>query len=121
MNSVNVIHPPPMTLKKMGTFFDLPKYEENSMNKPYKFQFDSLMGDCGVEKKRVGADGGGGVRGQYVDDAYYQITDYLAETSLNNHLSYYDLDMDSNEYLAGDANLNANTSVGGNADGTLSL
>ncbi|KAI5964922.1 hypothetical protein CANMA_003432 [Candida margitis] len=64
------IHPPPLTLKKMGNFFDLPKYQEN--DKLYSFKFDTAE----YQAKRI-------------DDEYNLVTDLLEEKLMSNEINYY--------------------------------
>lgn len=64
------IHPPPLTLKKMGNFFDLPKYQEN--DKLYSFKFDTAE----YQAKRI-------------DDEYNLVTDLLEEKLMSNEIHYY--------------------------------
>ncbi|KAG5420104.1 hypothetical protein I9W82_001984 [Candida metapsilosis] len=64
------IHPPPLTLKKMGNFFDLPKYQEN--DKLYSFKFDTAE----YQAKRI-------------DDEYNLVTDFLEEKLMINEINYY--------------------------------
>ncbi|CAK9439901.1 uncharacterized protein LODBEIA_P40010 [Lodderomyces beijingensis] len=76
-------HAPPFTLKKMGTYFDLPKYEESNGSSPYRFKFDASFSE---DKKH--------------DDAYNYVADFLEEKLVMNHLSYYSIECDDE---AGDA------------------
>ncbi|KAI3403528.2 hypothetical protein KGF56_003685 [Candida oxycetoniae] len=75
-------HPPPLSLKKMGAFFDLPKYKEvdkSIESSPYKFKFDDCMEEKEDKRDEM----------KRHDDEYNMVTDILEEKLLNNHLHYY--------------------------------